>query len=185
VHGRPASNSPDGKIRESASMTISDEGVHHQTNAPRAECIRCRTVYPRHLVEHVFRAHRAGQYASCPDYRKRVCRACEQTVRDQRKQRNRWAVKARDVIRRHATRFGIDRDELVTVFGWDPQRLAHDAEHQYTSTPTGVATATNRTQAWDTAFLTSRSTFKTALDLPTTARTPSGVARPATVEKVS
>lgn len=37
------------------------------------------------------------------------------------------------MIRRHATRFGIDRDELVTVFGWDPQRLAHDAEHQYTN----------------------------------------------------
>jgi hypothetical protein len=36
------------------------------------------------------------------------------------------------VIRRHADRFGIDKDELITVYGWDPRRLAHDAEHQYT-----------------------------------------------------
>jgi hypothetical protein len=114
-------------------MTISDEGIHHQTNAPRAECIRCRTVYPPHLVWWAFRTRRAALNASCPVYRKRVCRACEQTARDQRKQRNRWAVKAHGTIRRHATGLRIEKEELITIYGWDPQRLADDAEHQYAS----------------------------------------------------
>jgi hypothetical protein len=118
-------------------MTITDVDVHHQMDAPRPDyvaCIRCGTVYRPHLVEWAFRARRAGQqHASSPNYRKRVCRACEQTSRDQRKQRDRWAVKARDVIRCHADRLGIDRDELITIYGWDLQRLAHDAEHQYTN----------------------------------------------------
>src|ERR1700733_625226 len=47
--------------------------------------------------------------------------------------RARRAAKARAVIRRHAARLGIDKDALITVYGWEPQRLAHDAEHQYTN----------------------------------------------------
>lgn len=96
-------------------------------------CTRCGTVYQPHLVPWAFRARRAGQYVPHPNYRKHVCRACEQTARDERKQRDRWAVKARDVIRRHATRLCIDKNELVNVYGWDTQRLAHDAKHQYTN----------------------------------------------------
>src|SRR5271167_454863 len=88
-------------------------------------CIRCGTVYHPHLVEFVFRAR--------PNHRMHVCRACERIRRDQRKQPDRWAVKASGVIRRHADRLGIDKDQLVTVYGWEPQRLAHDAEHQYAS----------------------------------------------------
>jgi hypothetical protein len=71
------------------------------------------------LVEWVFRA---GS----------VCRACELTARDQRKQRDPWLIKAHTAIRSHAARLGIDREALVTRYGWDPQRLAHDAEHHYT-----------------------------------------------------
>ena len=114
-------------------MTLADEGADHQTGTPRADrvCIRCGTAYPAHLVEWAFRP-RAGQRASCPNYRKHVCRACEQTARDQRKQRDRWAKKAHDVIRSHAKRLGIDQSELVAVYGWDRQRLAHDAAHHYT-----------------------------------------------------
>ena len=80
-----------------------------------------------------FRTRRAALNTSCPVYRKRVCRACEQTARDQRKQRNRWAVKAHGTIRRHATGLRIEKEELITIYGWDPQRLADDAEHQYAS----------------------------------------------------
>jgi 5-methylcytosine-specific restriction endonuclease McrA len=95
-------------------------------------CNRCGTTYPPHLVEGAFRFR--GLDASRPRSTGRgrsVCRPCEQTQRDQRKISNRWAVKARDVIRRHAVRFGIDKNDLVTRYGWEPERLAHDAEFQY------------------------------------------------------
>jgi hypothetical protein len=60
-----------------------------------------------------------------------ICRPCEQTRRDRLKLGNRWTVKARDVIRRHAVRLGIPKEELVSRYGWDQKRLQHDAEFQY------------------------------------------------------
>jgi 5-methylcytosine-specific restriction endonuclease McrA len=66
-----------------------------------------------------------------------ICRPCEQTARDGKKVSNRWAVKARDVIRRHAVRLGTrwqdikTPDDLIRIYGWDAERLAHDAEFQY------------------------------------------------------
>jgi hypothetical protein len=87
-------------------------------------------MYYPHLAEWAFRKPRATERLSSRT-RYRVCRACESTARDLRKHRNRWAIKARDVIRRHATRLEIDKDFLIAVYGWEPQRLAHDAEHQY------------------------------------------------------
>jgi hypothetical protein len=65
------------------------------------------------------------------DRPRKVCRPCEQTARDERKIGSRWAVKARDVIRRHAIRLEISKDDLVAIYGWDAKRLAHDAEFQY------------------------------------------------------
>jgi hypothetical protein len=65
-----------------------------------------------------------------PD-RRAVCRACRQTNSDERKGRDRWSVKARDTIRRHAERFHIPKSELISRYGWDPRRLAHDAEFLY------------------------------------------------------
>jgi hypothetical protein len=62
---------------------------------------------------------------------RRVCRACEQDVRDARKRDNRWATKARSTTKRHADRLGIQRDDMVVVYGWDAKRLAHEAEHAY------------------------------------------------------
>jgi hypothetical protein len=93
------------------------------------QCSRCGTLYPPHLIEHAFRVDRVRRDAS--RRRKWICRPCEQTARDQRKIGNRWAVKARDVIRRHALRLEVPKDDLITVYGWDPNRLAHDAEFQY------------------------------------------------------
>jgi hypothetical protein len=93
-------------------------------------------VYPSHLVEYAFRAHASGSGGRLDAsrrtrYRKHVCRPCEQTGRDDRKRENRWAVKARDTIRRHAVRLGVNKTELVTRYGWEPGRLAHEAEHAY------------------------------------------------------
>lgn len=105
-------------------MTITDHhGADHHQMHVSGTCVRCGTVYPPHLVEWAFRAHRAGLY------RKRLCEVCAQTAR--RKHRNPWVIKAHSVMRNHADRRGIDKDELVAVYGWDPQRLALDAEHQY------------------------------------------------------
>ena len=145
-----------------AAMTLSDEGVHHQMDAPWADCvcIRCGTAYPPQLAEGVFRPRR----------RERVCRACERTARGQRKQRNPWMVKAHNVIRSHADRLGVDKGVLVDVYGWDPQRLAHDAEHQY-------AKGCSYCGEQYAGPLTSRSTFKTPTGIPTTARTPHGAAK--------
>lgn len=95
-------------------------------------CNRCGTMYPARLVEGAFRFR--GLDASRPRSTGRgrsICRPCEQTARDTKKIVNRWATKARDVIRRHADRFGIDKTDLVQCYGWEPERLAHDAEYQY------------------------------------------------------
>jgi hypothetical protein len=54
---------------------------------------------------------------------------CERTNR--RSQRNPYVLKAQSVIRRHAEGLGIAKEELVTVYGWDPRILAQHAEHQY------------------------------------------------------
>lgn len=93
-------------------------------------CNRCGTDYPPHLVETAFRTNNTrGRHDASK--RRWLCRACEQTGRDGRKVVNRWPVKARDVIRRHAVRLGVDKADLIGRYGWDPERLAHDAQYQY------------------------------------------------------
>ena len=95
-------------------------------------CERCGTCYPPHLVERAFRTvgNRYFQDVS-RKFRLNVCRPCEQSDRDQRKMRNRWRVKASDVIRRHAQRLDIPKDQLIRRYGWELERIAHDAEFQY------------------------------------------------------
>jgi hypothetical protein len=94
------------------------------------QCTRCGTWYPAHVVAVAFTIKRAVGLMHQPQ-RDTICRPCQQTARDQRKLRNRWAVKARDVIRRHAIRLEITKQDLIDRYGWDPDRLAHDAEFQY------------------------------------------------------
>ncbi len=95
------------------------------------QCTRCGTWYPPHLIARAFRVVGNRVLDASRTHRLNVCRPCEQTARDQRKQGNRWRDKARDVIRRHALRLEIPKAELVRRYGWDPARLAHDAEFQY------------------------------------------------------
>lgn len=89
------------------------------------QCRRCGAWYAPHLVRRAFQ--RGGRSMHLTS----VCTPCRQTARDQRKLSNRWAVKARDVIRRHALRLSVSKQDLIEVYGWDPERLAHDAEYQY------------------------------------------------------
>jgi hypothetical protein len=103
-------------------------------------CNRCGWVYPHHLVEYTFRLDTSSRTPHTTR-RKTICRPCEQTGRDNRKRENRWAVKARDTIRRHAIRLTearrkaglspVTKDELIFRYGWQPDRLAHEAEHAY------------------------------------------------------
>lgn len=102
-------------------------------------CRRCGTLYPARLVGRAFRTvgdRQRVRDTSRTQRRIGVCRPCEQTARDTKKRDDRWLVKARDVIRRHAVRLrdrwpGLTVDELVRTYGWEPKRLAHDAEFQY------------------------------------------------------
>jgi len=96
---------------------------------PERRCGRCFTLYPPHLIDVAFRTGGGEMHRSTR--RRLVCRPCEQTSRDEHKQSDRWAVKARDVIRRHAVSLKVTKEDLIQVYGWDPRRLAHDAEHQY------------------------------------------------------
>ena len=34
-------------------------------------------------------------------------------------------------MRRHAQRLEISKTDLISVYGWDLKRIAHDAEYQY------------------------------------------------------
>ncbi len=98
------------------------------------------------------------------------------------RQRHRRALKASGVIRRHAERLGIDKELLVTVYGWEPHRLSPSKPS--ISTATGAATAASHTRAWDVAWLMSPSTYRTVIVRRTTAPTRSGAARTATERKV-
>lgn len=68
--------------------------------------------------------------------RRPVCIPCEQRARDNQKQANRPAAKARGTLRNHAAKFvkaGIitDASELASRFGWSVAQMAHDIEHAY------------------------------------------------------
>jgi hypothetical protein len=89
------------------------------------ECIRCHTGYPDELIAVMFRT------TGLMHQTRNVCVPCEETAVDQHKQQNRWTVKARDTIRRHAQRLDIDKTKLIEVYGWDPKLLAHDMQHAY------------------------------------------------------
>jgi hypothetical protein len=79
------------------------------------------------MVSHVFRSQGRLRKSSL----KTICRGCEQTARDDKNRQNRWIKKAKDVVRRHAPRLEVTREDLKRVYGWDPALLAHDAEYQY------------------------------------------------------
>src|SRR5262245_40525956 len=66
--------------------------------------------------------------------RRAVCIGCEQQARDEEKRGDRWLVKARDAIRRHASRRKMNAKDFARTFGWDARRIAHDLEHAHENT---------------------------------------------------
>lgn len=100
------------------------------------QCKQCGKVWPGRLVKRAFRigggnGPNALNALSALLRRNRICKPCEKTAADKRKQRDRCPKKADDTIRRHADRLNIDKNDLIHVYGWDPKLLAHDIEFQY------------------------------------------------------
>jgi len=69
------------------------------------------------------------------NYRRAVCKGCEQQRRDGAKQslEGRAQKKAYNALRLHASRLGRTMDELKAVYGWDVAQMAHDILHAHTN----------------------------------------------------
>jgi len=91
--------------------------------ADTKRCAKCGRVFPISFFRRMGHMHMP----------RAICRGCEQTARDQRKQVSdgRWQVKIRDTIRRHAARLGIPVARLERDFGWVSSRMLHEAQHAY------------------------------------------------------
>ncbi len=68
--------------------------------------------------------------------RRIVCSMCEQTTGDEKKRENRWIVKARGTIRRHAAKYiklgyASSIEDFSSKFGWKIEKIAHDLQHAY------------------------------------------------------
>lgn len=95
-------------------------------------CAKCGETY----TEEFFRQTRCGKYEGHKSLRRPVCRGCELTARTEAKERNRFVIKAATAITHHAhtmVRQGkiASRRDLVEVYGWNQQQMAHDIEHAY------------------------------------------------------
>jgi hypothetical protein len=90
-------------------------------------CARCGGTFD---AEAFFRRAHAP-YACSASGSHPFCIGCEQELRDRAKVTDRWPTKIRDTIRRHARRLGLTTDGLITEFGWQFEKLLHDAKHAY------------------------------------------------------
>lgn len=96
-------------------------------------CARCGGEYDEAAG---FRVNRSA--STCErNQRHYVCIPCEQTARDEAKERRRALVKADRAIRSHCERFNKRHATTLTVpefaerFDWDRKQLAHDIEHAF------------------------------------------------------
>jgi|SRR5262245_32512135 len=67
--------------------------------------------------------------------RRRVCRMCEQTLRDRRKAQDRWPSKIRWTTSWHARQFGVAPRVLRHYYGWTPETLRRDGRQVEMSCP--------------------------------------------------
>src|SRR5262245_7629578 len=89
-------------------------------------CIKCGG-----LFDDVFFRKNRHTRMSTRKWHRLVCIGCEQTTRDEKKIQDRWPAKIRDTIRRHASSLKISPESLRDGYGWDFERLKHDAQHAY------------------------------------------------------
>ena len=88
----------------------------------RIQCQKCHGEY----LESFFRRN-SIRHTRVPNYRKAICRGCEQTDRDKDKSKDRFVAKARSTLSRHQTRLGL----RLKDYGWNVPDMAHDAEHAF------------------------------------------------------
>lgn len=100
-------------------------------------CTRCGcTAYGSDEIKVAFRRNGVASALATRRRYRPVCRLCEITARTNEKLVDRWKVKARSSLNRHADKSiksGVvrSRDEFASRFGWDVERMARDAEHAF------------------------------------------------------
>jgi len=94
---------------------------------PLKQCTQCEGWYDPRVF---FRRHH-GTNALVPQGTRAICIGCEQDARDSDKSQDRWPTKIRDTIRRHADRLKVQVGELEERYGWNFERLLHEARHAY------------------------------------------------------
>jgi hypothetical protein len=90
--------------------------------------------YPDDLIAAAFQPKgwiRGKMHPSAKSSRRRTCYPCVRTAKDKRKGENRFTVKAKDTIRRHALSLGISERDLIEKYGWSPERMARDMARAY------------------------------------------------------
>lgn len=96
-------------------------------------CRSCKVTFPDELVAAAFehRERRLRMHLQSRIRRGRTCYPCVRTAKDQRKGENRWVIKAKDTIRRHAISLEISAQDLTVKYGWDPERMAREMARAY------------------------------------------------------
>jgi hypothetical protein len=90
-------------------------------------CARCRRDFD--LI--FFTLNRKVKYRSADQYRRAICKGCDQLLRDRNKHQNPFLSKAYSAIRDHAHRLSHTVEEMRNKFGWNPCDIAHQMEHAY------------------------------------------------------
>lgn len=99
-------------------------------------CKQCGHVYTGDDVSKAFRIYDkrlASARSPKLHYSRDVCRACEQDLRINERQKARWRTKVSGTRLRHAKSLGISVYDLEKKYNWDISIMAHEAEHNYTN----------------------------------------------------
>ena len=91
-------------------------------------CAKCKGEYDE---EAFFRVNPDSRLRANASARRFVCIGCELTARTEEKEQNRWRVKARDSIRRHAAKYHLDPAEFGQRYRWSLDQIEHDLKHAY------------------------------------------------------
>jgi hypothetical protein len=98
----------------------------------KKRCSECKQWFDEEAFFH--RNYQSVLHACNRDGSRPKCIGCEDEARNVPKQCDRWTSKARDTIRRHATRFGMNSADFCRTYRWSVERLAHDLKHGYDNT---------------------------------------------------
>lgn len=86
------------------------------------QCTKCKGIYPLEFFGST------GNVGAMHCSKRGICKGCRQTEKDEKKEQNRFLVKARNTIRNHAKKYRFKPKEFIEKFGWDEKKLARDFE---------------------------------------------------------